>query len=540
MSSESPQLEVQLAKLIRAGEFSKVSDILKKMFWEKIGQEGDDSFFDEDSLTVLHWIVYHRLPNLIPIVLEKNPSLLNVRTTSNEKPYETALEMALKSSQYEAAEVLIKAGSDLNIPNHYYKETPLHTASRLGLTYLVALLIEKGADIKMITRYGDTAFSLALRNKNFDTAQCLISAGATFNFTTSLSDEDLHFLSSPFTKDRLVLLPTFLFLGLNPEAIMSEGKSFIDLAPLQHRHLISILPTVLPLFSPGHMQMIANIIIDEYIKSHPGQKIMPGEKFLKSREDVDKLLEKHLPNALSVLFDKYNDLFEKGFRSLMKDSKETKDRKDTKERKQDIPYEPKTLLEQITETESQEVKLSKEDEIIFQREKENIRNTIAVMIRDHLKYVYLSHDMVMVMAPFIQRELAKISVENAQSIIPQGYIKSLVNIITELSFASLDAPVQGFSSDPKSPFSHEKAVERANTLKNIYVEIAQAKLIEAGFKVESKIGKELKHDQKEEKEELKEYVKPLLKKKELEDAHKQKEEETKTQQKKSPAKKGGK
>ena len=109
-----------------------------------------------------------------------------------------ALHEAASSNRYEIAELLLKAGADVDAKD-YWKATPLHYAAQANSCGVASMLISKGADIEATTRNGHgivgAAFGTtpsewtyvhlgskpihyAIRWQSWDVAQLLISKGA--------------------------------------------------------------------------------------------------------------------------------------------------------------------------------------------------------------------------------------------------------------------------------------------------------------------------------------------------------------------------
>jgi ankyrin repeat protein len=86
----------------------------------------------------------------------------------NEKDAEmgaTPLMWASTHGQYDAIEILLKHGADINQPDNY-GQTPLHGASysKMGSCYdCVELLVEKGADLSAKNSYGQTPYDVAVK-----------------------------------------------------------------------------------------------------------------------------------------------------------------------------------------------------------------------------------------------------------------------------------------------------------------------------------------------------------------------------------------
>ncbi len=90
---------------------------------------------------------------------------------------QTALCLALRSEQVEAASLLIRAGADVNTQGSNWG-VPLMIAARLGQTDIVRMLIERGADVNASLSTGWTPLLMAARFGHTEIARMLLDAGA--------------------------------------------------------------------------------------------------------------------------------------------------------------------------------------------------------------------------------------------------------------------------------------------------------------------------------------------------------------------------
>lgn len=116
-------------------------------------------------------------------LLIKEAAIINTNDNENITPLYYALsryhtEKAIKAK---ISMLLISNGADVsrdvNLQDNY-GYTLIHHAARAGLTELVKLFIEKGADINAKTIHGDTPLDSALSGKHYDLAILLRKLGA--------------------------------------------------------------------------------------------------------------------------------------------------------------------------------------------------------------------------------------------------------------------------------------------------------------------------------------------------------------------------
>ena len=92
--------------------------------------------------------------------------------------YDQSLVMqAASSGKLAVLEVLIAAGADVNVPN-MYKVTPLAAAAEQGKIEIVQALIKAGAKVNARNTYGGTALQVAVLRGYKDVVKLLIASGA--------------------------------------------------------------------------------------------------------------------------------------------------------------------------------------------------------------------------------------------------------------------------------------------------------------------------------------------------------------------------
>lgn len=93
---------------------------------------------------------------------------------ASEKTDFAALHVGASSNQVGAIDVLVKAGADVDA---CMRETPLHVATRLGLSEAVVALFRHGADVDKLNSNGYRA-QLAAKDGNIGAVKALLAAGA--------------------------------------------------------------------------------------------------------------------------------------------------------------------------------------------------------------------------------------------------------------------------------------------------------------------------------------------------------------------------
>ena len=99
-------------------------------------------------------------------------------TTTEDGASSAALIKACLLGQYEAVELLLHLGTDLNARENTFGATPLIYAAIAGHYNVTRLLLERGANVNACTRVGGTALLAACRQDQTDLVQLLIEYGA--------------------------------------------------------------------------------------------------------------------------------------------------------------------------------------------------------------------------------------------------------------------------------------------------------------------------------------------------------------------------
>jgi ankyrin repeat protein len=171
-----------------------------------------------------------RFSDSIPLLLEKGAHLED-KTTDGA----TALIVALHYKNKEAVELLLKAGADVNAYNKP-SFTPLMVAAEHS-SYIIPVLLEKGARLEDKTADGVTALSVAIYNNNKEAVELLLKAGANSNARDEDGESPLMYAIRAKNKDLVELLlkagaevNAYNKIGWTP--LMVAAERFSDSIPL--------------------------------------------------------------------------------------------------------------------------------------------------------------------------------------------------------------------------------------------------------------------------------------------------------------------
>lgn len=134
--------------------------------------------------------------------------------------WNTPLHLAIRASDHDSAEIILRYGGDVNIYNHQ-GHTPLHEAIDHRKFGDIPFLIQHGADTKKPSRDGHVPLHLALRDGNeelfFDLLEHGASLQAAAHFTWSVADLALmaseRGILARLMSDEHSLLPTPMLTG---------------------------------------------------------------------------------------------------------------------------------------------------------------------------------------------------------------------------------------------------------------------------------------------------------------------------------------
>jgi len=86
--------------------------------------------------------------------------------------------------------LLVSKGANVNLPDDNNGITPLIAAASKGNTDVVKFLLDNGANIDSLTTLGNTAYSIAIRQRKMETADLLAERGANLNLATFTYPDD--------------------------------------------------------------------------------------------------------------------------------------------------------------------------------------------------------------------------------------------------------------------------------------------------------------------------------------------------------------
>jgi len=126
-----------------------------------------------DGFTPLTLAAYFGHKDIVILLLSRGA---DPNIAANNQMRVAPLHSACAISSYEIAELLLKAGADVNAKQHL-GVTPLHSAAHNGQARLAKLLIDCGADVNAKSDSGQSPLAMAREKGDEVTVQLIMSCG---------------------------------------------------------------------------------------------------------------------------------------------------------------------------------------------------------------------------------------------------------------------------------------------------------------------------------------------------------------------------
>ncbi|MFN7038220.1 MAG: ankyrin repeat domain-containing protein [Alphaproteobacteria bacterium] len=137
----------------------------------------------------------------------------------------TALMRAIEGKRFEIAKLLIDNGANLNIHDDIYHDTALMLSCKKGDKKAVELLLKHGADIRIQSRYGETALSYAFKGNHTEIVMMILKHTKDKNINLGL--ENLFSAYRKGDKSVKQLVIEQLSLSLKEACIKAFNKFYI-------------------------------------------------------------------------------------------------------------------------------------------------------------------------------------------------------------------------------------------------------------------------------------------------------------------------
>ncbi len=205
-----------------------------------LAEKGADvNALDNNQIAPLHSLASRDHEEGIRLLLAKG-AIVDILNAQKYSP----LTMAAERNLLKAAAALIKGGAKLDIKNDYGRTPLICCARETGSAAMARMLIEAGADINAVTRWEETALSLAVWRGKKETVDVLLEAGATVPTSGPEAKENLvsacrNGLDKLFLRmdEKGADISSDLSTGGNLLHLAAEGGSAVIVARLLERKL---------------------------------------------------------------------------------------------------------------------------------------------------------------------------------------------------------------------------------------------------------------------------------------------------------------
>ena len=201
MAGSAFAADLKLTDAVKTDDAAAVKALLLK--------KADVNAVEADGSTALHWAAQHNNIEIANLLLAAGAKVsaatrykitpLSIAATngnaamitrlieagadpnSTSREGETVLMTASLNGNVDAIKVLLAKGAKVNEIEPWKQQTAVMWAAGEGNTKAVEMLVEFGADVKLKSKAGYTAFLLAVRNNQIEAARTLLAHGANVN-----------------------------------------------------------------------------------------------------------------------------------------------------------------------------------------------------------------------------------------------------------------------------------------------------------------------------------------------------------------------
>lgn len=196
-----------------------------------------DRYESESGCTPLHYAAHGKHIEIMEVHLRAGAEINAVGFEEFGTPLQTLLrfnhltDLTLGDRKedmiFKAMMILLNAGADPNIPNRAEHTCPLQSAVQEGLTKIVRLLVDKGADVNHRNQKDRTAFDTALHHGREDIALFLLQHGLDIR---RKNKDGLTPLMKAVNTQSTAVVEALIQAGADCNAAANDGLTALDLA----------------------------------------------------------------------------------------------------------------------------------------------------------------------------------------------------------------------------------------------------------------------------------------------------------------------
>jgi ankyrin repeat protein len=182
-----------LTAAAKYGDVARINELLNE------GAKVDEPNSGKWSATPLYWSLFECKFEAAELLLKRGA---NVNSTDSYGSSPLYLAVCCKNAKLSFIEHLIRKGADVNYKNKHDGLTSLHHASSSGSVGLAKLLIDKGADVNALDNKGTTPLILAVEKNSLPIAKLLLERGADVNLRDKHKKNAMSYAKGIFTKKK--------------------------------------------------------------------------------------------------------------------------------------------------------------------------------------------------------------------------------------------------------------------------------------------------------------------------------------------------
>jgi ankyrin repeat protein len=230
---------VQISEFRPEDLFEAISERDEKMVLRMIQSIPDTDFKDRNGNTLLMLAILQDLSFAAVALIERSKDI-------NVKGYfgQTALHEAARQGNVEIVKLLIDRGADINIITvDRNRGTALHDAALKGNMEIVKMLIEKGSNVNATNKSGGTVLAKAISSGNKKVVELVLDSGGAINVV--LNEEKVSHLLQVVKEGKIEIAELLIARGADVTCADFAGRTPLHEAVDRNGGLLGIATLLL-------------------------------------------------------------------------------------------------------------------------------------------------------------------------------------------------------------------------------------------------------------------------------------------------------